>query len=164
MTRKIGELKKLSGVARERSQVGAVHVKLALAFEKRKSMHSTNYHDTLITVSPDCPVTVASPPAKPETIAGQQYALLSAAPYKMTSDELLLAVENERKGPVDAATFFSTPKACLRASPLVKKHGYGLHHDAGGRVALIAMESADYKRLMAAENVEKRSGMRSSRT
>jgi hypothetical protein len=126
-------------------------------------MHSTNYHDTLITVSADCPVTAASPPAKPGTIAGRQFALLHAAPYEMTSDELLLAVENERKGPVSAATFFSTPKACLRASPLVKKHGYGLHHDRDGRIALVLMESEEYARLLSATSVEKLAGMRSSR-
>lgn len=125
-------------------------------------IHSTIYHDTLITVSADCPVTAASPPAKPGTIAGRQFALLNAAPYEMTSDELLLAVENERKGPVSAATFFSTPKACLRASPLVKKHGYGLHHDRDRRIALVPI-SEEYARLLAATSVEKLAGMRSSR-
>lgn len=68
--------------------------------------------------------------------------LLSSAPYAMTSDELLLAVENDRKGPVAADAFFARSQACLRVSPLVKRHGYGLHHDAEGRVALVAMEGA----------------------
>jgi hypothetical protein len=124
-------------------------------------MHSTNYRNTLITVSGDCPVTAAA--AKGGTIAERQFARLSAAPYAMTSDELLLAVESERKGAVTAEAFFARPQACLRASPLVKKHGYGLHHDAEGRVALVAMESPDYARLLADPAIAKRPGMRSLR-
>jgi hypothetical protein len=126
-------------------------------------MHSTNYRDTLITVSTDCPVSVATPPGKPGTVADRQFALLASAPYAMTSDELLLAVENERKGLVTAEAFFARPQACLRASPLVKKNGYGLHHDAEGRVALVAIEGADYARLLADPAIAKRPGMRSAR-
>lgn len=126
-------------------------------------MHSTNYRNTLITVSDDCPVTVATQPAKEGTIAERQFALLSSAPYTMTSDELLLVVENDRKGKVAAEAFFAKPQACLRASPLVKKHGYGLHHNAESRVALVAIESKEYARLLADSSVVKRPGMRSSR-
>ena len=126
-------------------------------------MHSTNYHNTLITVSGDCPVTVATPPTKAGTIAERQFALLSAASHSITSDQLLLAVENDRKGAVRAEAFFAKPQACLRASPLVKKHGYGLYHDAEGRIALVAMESGDYARLLADPSVVKRPGMRSAR-
>lgn len=126
-------------------------------------MHSTNYTNTLITVSPDCPVTTGTPPAKPGTVAERQYALLRDTPYGMTSDELLLAVECDRKGAVTAENFFAKPQACLRASPLVKKQGYGLHHDATGHVALVAMESPDYARLLADTAIVKRPGMRSAR-
>lgn len=126
-------------------------------------MHTTNCHNTLITVSADCPVSVGTPPAKPETIAGRQFALLAANPYRLTSDALLLAVENERKEPVTAQDFFARPHACLRASPLVKKQGYGLHHDPEGRVALVPMESDAYAGLLADPTVSKRPGMRSSR-
>lgn len=126
-------------------------------------MHSTNYTNTLITVSADCPVAVGTPPAKVGTVAERQYALLRDAPYGMTSDELLLAVECDRKGPVTAESFFAKPQACLRASPLVKKQGYGLHHDDAGRVALVGMESDEYTRLLADAGVVKRAGMRSGR-
>lgn len=139
------------------------HVTFLCAAARETQMHTTNYRDTLITVSPDCPVTVATPPMKPETIAGREHAILNAAPYSMTSDELLLAIENERKGPISGVEFFSKPRACLRASPLVKKHGFGLHHDAEGKIALVPMESEEYARLLAATAVEKRPGMRSSR-
>lgn len=126
-------------------------------------MRTTNYANTLITVAADCPVAVGTPPAKPGTVAERQYALLRDAPYSMTSDELLLAVECDRKGAVTAERFFAKPQACLRASPLVKKQGYGLHHDAAGRVALVAMESPDYERLLADTATVKRPGMRSAR-
>ncbi|WP_298711512.1 DUF6157 family protein [Micrococcus sp. 2A] len=38
--------------------------------------------------------------------------------------------------------FFAKSQACLRASPLGKRHGWGLHHDAEGRVALVPLGSA----------------------
>ncbi|MFY8095868.1 MAG: DUF6157 family protein [Niveispirillum sp.] len=127
-------------------------------------MHSTNYLNTLITVSADCPVNVGTPPAKAGTVAERQFALLSAHPYRMTSDDLLLSVACERKGEITAAMFFAKPQACLRASPLVKKHGYGLHHDAERRVALFGMETDDYARLLADPSVTKQPGMRSARS
>ena len=126
-------------------------------------MFSTNYRNTLITVAEDCPVNMGTPPVKSGTIAERQFAILNAAPYGITSDELLLRIENARKGRISAEAFFATPKACLRTSPLVRKHGYGLHHDGEGRVALVAMESADYAKLLADAGVAKRAGMRSAR-
>jgi hypothetical protein len=125
--------------------------------------YSTNYSNTLITVSADCPVAVATPPVKAGTIAEWQFAMLAAKPYAMTSDELLVAVESARKGKVTAETFFSKPQACLRCSPLVKKHGYGLHHDAKSRVALVPVESPDYAQLLEDPAVAKTPGMRSAR-
>jgi Family of unknown function (DUF6157) len=127
-------------------------------------MHSTNYYNTLILVSGDCPVEVSTAPEKPETIAGRQFAMLFGFPFGHTSDEILLAIENGRKGPVTADEFFSKPQACLRASPLVKKHGFGLISDTEGRVALVGMESAEYARLLLDPSVAKLAGMRSSRS
>jgi hypothetical protein len=131
--------------------------------KKQDGTYTTNYSNTLITVSADCPVPVGTPPAKAGTIAERQFALLAATPYAKTSDELLLAVETERKGKVSAKTFFAKPQACLRCSPLVKKHGYGLHHDADSRVALVPVESPEYARLLASPAVAKQPGMRSAR-
>lgn len=126
-------------------------------------MHSTNYRNTLITVATDCPVDVGTPPDRSGTVAAWQFALLSAAPYTMTSDQLLLAVATSRKGEIAAETFFAKPQACLRTSPLVKTYGFGLHHDDQGRVALVAKESPRYAELAADPAVTKRPGMRSSR-
>ena len=126
-------------------------------------MKTTNYHDTLITASPDTPVTVGTIPEKPETVAGAQHALLAGEPHAMTSDDLLHAAHLARGGDKDRDTFFAKPQACLRASPLVKQFGWGVHHDGEGRIALVGMESEDYARLLADPAVKKAPGMRRSR-
>lgn len=126
-------------------------------------MKTTNYRDTLITASPDTPVSVGTVPEKPETVAGAQHALLDGRPYAMTSDDLLHAAHLARGGDKDRETFFAKPQACLRASPLVKQFGWGVHHDGEGRIALVAMESEDYARLLADPAVKKTPGMRRSR-
>ena len=59
--------------------------------------------------------------------------------------------------------FFAKPQACLRASPLVKQFGWGIHHDAEGRVALLAIESEAYRTLLDDPAVRKTPGMRSKR-
>ncbi|MEN3230156.1 DUF6157 family protein [Methylorubrum rhodesianum] len=130
---------------------------------------STNYRQTLITVSPDCPVTVATPPPKAGSIAGLQYALLMEQPYALTSDELLFEVYAIRSaiGPLDRdgarTAFLSKSQACLRASPLVKMYGWGLHHDEECKVAAIGIETEEYRALTQRTDVRCVAGMRSKR-
>jgi len=132
-------------------------------------MHTTNYFGTLITPSADCPVSESTAPGKPDSVAGLQYALLADAPYALSSDDVLFEVFARRKDIPEAereearAAFFAKPQACLRASPLVKSFGWGLHHDADGRVALVDRNSDIYAALLADEGVIKRPGMRSRR-
>jgi hypothetical protein len=132
-------------------------------------MHSTNYTNTLILISGDCPVAAGTVPPRPGTVAALQYKLLTDAPYQLTSDDLLIAVLANRQGiPQDEVealreAFHARGQACLRASPLVKTYGWGLHHDAQSRVALVGAETADYARLAADPAVTKTTGMRSSR-
>lgn len=59
--------------------------------------------------------------------------------------------------------FFARPQACLRASPLPKTYGWGLHFDATGRVALYAVESPEYKRFIEDESISHLKAMRSRR-
>jgi len=125
-------------------------------------MHSTNYRDTLITVSADCPVPGGTIPEKPGTIAAVQHALL-AEPYALTSDDLLFETYRARGGDKSREEFFAKPQACLRASPLVKQFGWGLHHDGDGRVALVDPQGAAYRRLLDDTAVKKTPGMRSKR-
>jgi hypothetical protein len=86
----------------------------------------------------------------------------------MTSDDLFWAVACRRSGtdPGDGlarAAFYARPQACLRASPLVRSHGCGLHHDAQGRVALVDSAGPDHAALLAEVGVQKRPGMRKTR-
>ena len=116
-------------------------------------MHSTNYRDTFIQVAVDSPVTAGTVPPGSDTIAGQQYALLHRKPYALTSDDLLFEIEVQRKAiaSIDRKAareaFFAKPRACLRASPLGKRFGWGFHHDADGKLAMIPVESAEYDLL-----------------
>lgn len=127
-------------------------------------MHTTNYTDTFIAVAPDCPATVAEVPPKRATpsVARIQYEMLVDAPYEHTSDDVVHASQGARRG-IDRETFFARGQACLRTSPLVKRYGWGLHHDAQGRVALVPVESTEYAALVADETLEQKAGMRSSR-
>ena len=123
---------------------------------------STNYRDTLITASPDSPVSAGTVPEKPGTVAAVQHGLL-ATPYAITSDDLLHAAHLARGGDKSREDFFARPQACLRASPLVKQYGWGVHHDGEGRIALLGMESAEYRRLLDDPAIAKTPGMRRAR-
>ncbi|TFI57404.1 hypothetical protein E2493_15095 [Sphingomonas parva] len=125
---------------------------------------TTNYLDTFIAVSPDCPSTSGVLPRE-GTVAALQLDLLRARPYALTSDDLLFEVHVRRSGgeAMERAAFFARAQACLRASPLVKQHGWGLHHDGEGRVAAYPVDSDDYARLLADPSLKQVRGMRSRR-
>ncbi len=53
--------------------------------------------------------------------------------------------------------------ACMRASPLPKSHGWGLHFNPKGKVALVAVGSPEYKQLSGDRAIEQTRGMRSKR-
>ena len=130
-------------------------------------MHTTNYTAAFIVVAPDSKAAQAIIPDKPGTIATLQHALLAAKPYAMTSDDLIFqvyALRNAIKPTKDArAAFFSMPQACLRASPLPKSYGFGLHHDERARVALVPMDSPRYAELCEDPSVKVVTAMRSKR-
>ncbi len=134
--------------------------------------HTTNYHDTFIEIADDSPVKTAEvPPVKGEkqTVANLQYDLLIDAPYRYTSDDLLFQVHAIRhaidKGELEAERekFFSKGQACMRASPLTKRYGWGVHSDAAGRIALYAAGSAEYEKFVKDGKVKKLKAMRSGR-
>lgn len=135
-------------------------------------MGSTNYAETFIQVAGDCPVTVAEPPpagGQPLTVAALQYALISAHPYEFTSDDVLFEVHAIRHSiPVAQraearVAFFAKSQACLRASPLAKRYGWGIHHDADGRVALVPLGSDEYQARATDPAVTQLTAMRSKR-
>lgn len=134
-------------------------------------MHTTNYVETFIEVAEDCPTDHAvEPPTKDEpTIAQLHYELISAHPYAFTSDDVVFETYARRAGIPDEerdaarAAFFSKGQPCLRSSPLGKRYGWGVHHDAEGRVALVPRESAEYERFAADGDTAHTRAMRSRR-
>ncbi len=134
-------------------------------------MHTTNYYNTFIEVAEDCPTSSAEiPPQKGETktVANLQFELMAENPYKFTSDEVIFKgfafknglsnnLEQEREA------FFSKGQACLRASPLTKRYGWGIHHDSEGKVALFPVDSEEYQRFVQDPAIKKVKAMRSSR-
>ena len=140
--------------------------------KKEKSPHTTNYFSTLIEVAQDCKYAAGTPPPesleKP-TIAALQFQKLAGAPYEHTSDELLFAVWAERNNVTageraDAQeAFFSKGQPCMRASPLTKSWGWGIHFDGDGKMALLGCETETYQRLQENETVQKVKAMRSTK-
>ncbi|MFG1941589.1 DUF6157 family protein [Nonomuraea sp. NPDC048826] len=136
-----------------------------------------NYYDTLIAVADDTRVIRAEVPvprAGRPTIASVQYELLASGPGALTQEDVLfeswLRRQDDPEPPDDVRAalrdrFFSRSQACLRASPLPKKHGWGLLFDGAGRITLCPMESEEYQRIVAGEEegIRVLKAMRSSR-
>jgi hypothetical protein len=119
-------------------------------------VHTTNYHDTFIETSDDCPVKSGEmPPTKgaARTVANIQFDLVFNNPYQFTSDDVLFRVyaekNNLRKDELDSAReqFFSKGQPCFRTSPLTKRYGWGVHSDKDGKIALYGRETAEYSRF-----------------
>lgn len=134
--------------------------------------HSTNYYDTFIEVAQDTKAVRGTEPSRKGdkmTIAALQYALLAENPYRYTSDDVIFQVHAIRnqlpQGELARAReeFFQKGQPCLRTSPLAKTHGFGLHHDAQGRIALYGMETAAYKDFVGDPKIVKRWAMKSKR-
>lgn len=133
--------------------------------------HTTNYINTLIEASEDCPVSRAHiPPEKKEkTIASLQYEQLIKKPYQYTSDDIIFACYVIKNGISDSEMqeerekFFSKGQPCLRCSPLAKKYGFGFHHNSEGKVALFPIESKEYQALLADSATTKAKAMRTKR-
>lgn len=131
---------------------------------------STNYYNTLITISEDSPTSQSIvPDLTRSSVASQQYTWITERPYELTSDDVIFMRVAEKLGIPEAEraseqeAWFETGRACLRTSPLAKQHGWGIHADANGRIALIAVESDQYRDLVADENVKKVRAMKRSR-
>jgi hypothetical protein len=133
-------------------------------------MHTTNVINTFISVAEDCPVAEAEPPqakAGKPTVAALQYEMLQAKPYHYTSDDVIFSAHPERsqssQPEKDRAAFFSKGQACMRASPLTKRYGYGVHANAAGKIAIFARESAEYANFAANSKLTQVKAMRQSR-
>jgi hypothetical protein len=133
-------------------------------------MHTTNYYDTFIEIAEDSPISMAEiPPQKGEdkTVANLQFDMIMHNPYKYTSDEVIFGIYALRNdipnNESERAAFFSKGQACLRASPLTKRYGWGVHHNAEGKVALYPAESEAYQKFAADAALKHTKAMRSKR-
>jgi len=135
-----------------------------------------NYFNTFIEVAADCKATQGVPPkprAGKPTVAELEYALISQAPYAHTQEDVQFHVHASRVG-ISAGQlaasgvrlreeFFSKPMACMRTSPLAKTHGWGLHFDERGQVALVSVDTARYRALADDPTLAHTRAMRSRR-
>jgi hypothetical protein len=120
-----------------------------------------NPSNSFVRLAPDSPVERSVIPksfAGKQTVHLTQYELLSAAPYKYTLEELIFQTHVRRLGLTKSeiaaqrakiwSELFAKSHACMRASALPKKHGWGVHYDEKGRIALYAAESPEYRAFL----------------
>jgi hypothetical protein len=129
-----------------------------------------NYYDTLIEVADDCPATKGQVPQARggrRTKAVVEYELLVEHPY--TEEDIAYEVYAflhdipKASWSKEREKFLSRGHPHLRVSALAKRYGWGIHNDAEGKVALIAVESPDYKRLLKDPDTTKVKAFRSTR-
>jgi uncharacterized protein DUF6157 len=141
-----------------------------------KTVHTTNVPNTFIRVAEDCPARTGEEPplhAGKATVARLQYEMIAKAPYKFTSDDVVFATSapgrqldakaTKEKRSLARNEFFSRGQACLRASGLGKRFGWGIHADAEGRVALYAVDSERYQALARDPEIAQTRAMRTKR-
>lgn len=137
-----------------------------------KEVVKLSYINTFITVSDDSKATAAVVPVqrngKP-TIASIEYDLIKNSPYNYTQEDvqfMTYLIKNQIEGEnVEELRdqFFSKPKACFRASPLVKNYGWGIHYNEQGKIAIFEVNSEAYNDFLNQEHITKLKGMRSKR-
>jgi hypothetical protein len=135
-------------------------------------VHTTNYINTFIAIADDSPAVHGEvPPVKGDTrtVANIQYEMISKHPYKYTSDDVLFQVYAERNDLTKSEfkkareQFFSKGQPCLRASPLTKRYGWGVHSNEEGKIALVGCETKEYKKFLADKTLEIVKAMKSKR-
>lgn len=131
-----------------------------------------NYYDTLVEVADDCPATEAQVPqarGAKKTKAVIEYELLAKHPYTYTEEDIAFqvyaVVHDIPKAiwPTERKTFLRKGHPHLRVSALAKRYGWGIHNNAEGKIALIAVESPEYKQLVDDPGTTKIKAFRSSR-
>jgi hypothetical protein len=98
--------------------------------------------------------------------------MLTGDPGRWTQEDVLLACAPAVRSRPDLddeemdrirQEYFAQPRACLRASPLPKTFGWGLHYDAEGRITLHAVDSPEYATLSTDTTLTQLRALRSSR-
>jgi hypothetical protein len=132
-----------------------------------------NYYDTLIEIADDCPATKGQVPQArcgKKTKAVVEYELLVNHPYAYTEEEIafeMYAVLHDipkASWPKERKAFLSKGHPHLRVSPLAKRYGWGIHNNTDAKIALVAVDSPLYKRLLNHPQTTKIKAFRSSRS
>ncbi len=134
-------------------------------------IHTTNYFDTFIEIAEDSKVqhSEVPPQISTKTVARMLYEMIAEQPYKFTSDMVLFecfAQKNNISEDQKAEArnlFFSKGQACMRASALPKRYGFGIHFNSEGKIALCPAESDEYQNFLNNPEIKKVKAMRSSR-
>ena len=98
-----------------------------------------------------------------------EYELLVKHPYRYTEEDIAFEVYAilhdipKASWPEERATFLSKGHPHLRVSALAKRYGWGIHNNAEGKIALVAVESRDYERLVKDPHTTKVKAFRSAR-
>ena len=116
-----------------------------------------SYTDTFILVATDCPATYGEIPQSrggAETMPMIEHDLLTRRPYHFNEKDLIFEKSIRHRGisPEEVrknreaiwSELFQKPHPCLRASPLAKRYGWGVHYDHQGRIAIYAVDSKEY--------------------
>ncbi|MFD0715329.1 DUF6157 family protein [Paenibacillus sp. GCM10027626] len=131
-----------------------------------------NYYNTFILVSEDCPVEESKAPelnGKKKTVAAYEYEMLKEKPAHYTQDELQFEVHMRHKEIAESdrdeelSKFLAKSRACMRASALPKRYGYGIYFDQEGKAELVPVESDKYKQMQTRKDLQIVKGMRSKR-
>ena len=136
------------------------------------TLHTTNYYNTFIEIAADSPFTNGEiPPQKAakKTAANIQFELISKNPYQFTSDEVLFQVFAAKNDLTSSEfetaknQFFSKGQPCLRASPLTKRYGWGVHYNKEGKIAIFGAETEAYEKFATDKNLKNLKAMKSSK-
>jgi hypothetical protein len=133
---------------------------------------SMNYYNALIEVAEGCAATIAKVPQTKDgkkTKPVLEYEMIAEHPYQYTEEDIAFetyaTMHDVPKAdwPQERRQFLSQDQACLRVSALGKRYGWGIYNNAEGKTALVAVESAEYKKLVNDPNTAKLKAFRSKR-
>ena len=135
-------------------------------------IHTTNFTNTFLEVAEDSKADIGiQPPLKEErkSIARTQYEFIKSRPYEYTSDDLLFEIYairnqiNDEQKDFEKLRFFSKGQACMRASDLSKRYGWGIHYDENSKMAIYAVNSEEYIKFKNDPNLGHTKAMRSTK-
>lgn len=96
--------------------------------------------------------------------------LVHDEPYAHDQNDVLFAASIRNRSDLDADeraslrdSWFARSQACFRASPLPRTHGWGVHCDEQGRIAVYGVETEGYRRLAADPSLTQTRALRSTR-